>query len=163
MVEYGSRYGGTFLIHDESLYELYRYNKWELPKHLHHGMIHPFKLREKGNNINYEYLCFHDINNNPNNKFIVHNKILEEILKREYNVKHITKIEYPNFNLNITNKLSKQEESYYKKCFGIDNNKLNMLLIGGANDIKLPNYAFKILDKLNDSGIDTELYLFYNK
>ena len=160
MIINGMKYGGTFLIHDESLYELYSYNSW-VPKNLDN--IHPFELRDKGNNINYEYLCFHDITKNLNNKFIVHNKILENIMKKNYNVKYINTIEYPNFNLNICDKFSQNEELYYKNLFNLNNNSLNMLLIGGVSDIKLPNYAFKIIDKLNDLGIDTELYLFYNK
>ena len=32
MIIYGKKYGGTFLIHDETLFELYRWNSW-LPKH----------------------------------------------------------------------------------------------------------------------------------
>ena len=160
MIKNGVKYGGTFLIHDESLFELYSYNRW-VPKHL--SDIHPFTLRDKGNNINYEYLCFHEITNNINNKFIVHNQILENIMKKNYNVRNITILEYPNFNLNIFDKLTSQEELYYKNLFKINSKSLNILLIGGVSDIKLPNYAFKLLDKLNDSGIDTELFLFYNK
>jgi len=159
MIIYGKNYGGTFLIHDETLFELYQWNKW-VPKSLE--TIHPFKLREM-KSIDYKYLCFHDILNNPDNKIIVHNDLLKNIIKNNYNINNIYVIEYPNFNFNIFNKLTANEIQYYKKKLDIDNNKLNLLLIGGVSDIKLPNYAFKILDKLIYSGIDTDLYLFYNK
>ena len=159
MIIYGKQYGGTFLIHDETLFELYQWNK-SVPESF--AMIHPFKLRDMSI-IDYKYLCFHDILENPDNKIIVHNESLKNIIKNTYNVNNIYVIKYPNFNLNICNKLTDNEIKYYKKKLNIDNNKLNLLLIGGVSDIKLPNYAFKILDKLIYSGIDTDLYLFYNK
>jgi len=160
MIQYGLKYGGTFLFHDETLYELYLYNKW-VPNNLE--LIHPTHLREKGNNINNEYRCFHDICNNSNNKVIVHNQNLKDIILNTYNVKDICCIEYPNFNLNIFNKLTEIERLYYRKILEIDNNKLNILMIGGLCQFKLPYYTFKLLDKLNDSGIDTDLYIFFNK
>jgi hypothetical protein len=160
IIIYSMNLGGTFIIHDESLYELYCHNKW-VPNSLE--KIHPFKLREMGDKINYEYLCFHDITNNPNNKFIVHNDNLKNILKKNYNINKINLIKYPNFNLNIFDKLTKKETEYYKEILNINDKKLNILIVGGASDLKLINYSFKILDKLIDKGIDSELYLFYNK
>jgi hypothetical protein len=161
MVINGKDIGGTFLIHDETLYELYCWNKW-MPTNLE--PIHPFKLRELGTNIDYSYLCFHDITRNSNkNKYIVHNYILENIFKNHYNVENITTIKYPVFNLNIIDKLNKYEISRIKQCLNINSKKLNLLVIGGISDTKLPNYAFKILDKLIEKGLDTELYIFNNK
>ena len=160
MLIYGLQYGGTYLIHDETLNELYNWAKW-LPKDF--TQIHPFIIREMGTNIDYKYTCFHDIVCNKNNKIIVHNDTLKNIIKNNYNFNNICVIKFPNYNLNLFNKLTANEIQYYKKKLYIDTNKLNLLLIGGVSDVKLPNYAFKILDKLIDFGIDTDLYLFYNK
>jgi len=161
MIQYGTVIGGTFLIHDETLFELYSHNRW-VPKKL--KRIHPFTLREKGSNIDHSYLCFHDITRNSDkNKYIVHNYILENILKDKYCVKKIITLKYPNFNFNIMNKLNEYEITKIKTAMAISDKKLNMLLIGGVGAVKLPYYAFKILDKLNAMGIDTDLYIYYNK
>ncbi len=160
MIKYGQNYGGTFLIHDETLYELYITNKWNLNNL---EPIHTTHLREKGNNIDNKYRCFHDILNNSNNKVIVHNQNIKDVILNTYNVKEIFCIEYPNFNLNIFHKLTEIERLYYRKILGIDNNKLNLLMIGGIHEVKLPYYSFNLFDKLNDYGIDTDLYIFCKK
>jgi hypothetical protein len=160
MILYGKEIGGTFLIHDETLYELYVWNKW-VPSKLQ--PIEPFKLRESGSDIDYSYLCFHDICNKPENKIIVHNHTLENIFKKNYGVKNITTIDYPNYNLNLIDKLNKDEIEYIRNKLNIDNKKLNLLIIGGFSPMKLPAYSFKLLDSLIKNGIDTELYIFYNK
>lgn len=159
MIHYGKAFGGTFLIHDESLYELYTANKM-IPKSL--SQIHPFKLREKGTNIDYKYLCFHDIMN-AKNKYIVHNANLKNILEREYNIQNINILEYPNFNLSINYKLTMNEINIIKKAMNIDDDTINLFVIGGVSDIKLPNYSFKILDRLNEMNCPSKLYIFYNK
>jgi glycosyltransferase involved in cell wall biosynthesis len=160
MIINGINFGGTFLIHDETLYELYCWNKWF---NLSLQQIHPFKLREMGSNIDYSYLCFNDITKNPNNKFIVHNYNFEKILRQNYNVNNIVVLEYPNFNLNIMNKYNENQLKIYKKAFHLKDETMYLLVIGGISEVKLPNYAFKLLDKLIEKGIDTELLIFYNK
>ena len=59
MIHYGKRYGGAFLIHDETMFELYSHKNWIDNKELE--PIHSVKLREKCNNINNLYRCFADI------------------------------------------------------------------------------------------------------
>jgi len=162
MIIFGKKYGGTFLIHDETLFNLYNHNKW-LPNNL--KSLDPSCLREKGNDIDYKYRCFHDITENSNNKFIVHNDTMKNIIIKEYNhnINNIIELSLIPGGMNIFDKLTENEIKYYSKILDIDNNKLNLLLIGGINDVKLPNYCFKILDKLNNLGIDTCLYIFFNK
>ncbi len=168
MLSYSKNIGGTFLIHDETLYELYHYSyncKNIKPTNItipNINFINHYQLREKSLAVSFDHMCFHDIISN-NNKYIVHNNTLKKRIQNYYNITNITSLKFPNYNFNIINKLNPDEIKIYQNHLKMDNNKINLLLIGGAVDIKLPNYAIKILDKLNDIGIDTELYIFYNK
>jgi hypothetical protein len=106
MIKYGSKLGGYYLIHDESLYELYSYNNW-LPESF--DKISPFLLREK--NIIDKYLCFHEIIDTKSKGIIVHNKKLLENIKKVYKYNNINYIPFPNYNFNINNKLTFYENN----------------------------------------------------
>ena len=128
MIIYGSKLGGCFLIHDESLYELYKWNNW-IPHD--YSDISCFKLREIG--ITNKYLCFHDLVNKPDNQIIVHNKQLCENIKNVYNFHSVFVIKFPNYNFSINDKLLDFEV----------NDLLNLNKININNSLKLNNFNWQ--------------------
>jgi len=159
MIKYGKDIGGTFLIHDETLYELY-YHTGELPSYL--DIIDPIEIRKMGHTVDRRYLCFHEISKREH-KFIVHNEQLMNILKDHYEASEIFCVDYPTYNFEENDKLSESDVIRYRKLFGLDSKKVNLFLIGGLSSVKFPMYSFKILDTLIDLGVDATLSIFYNK
>ena len=156
IVKYGSRFGGCFICHDETFYEFYQWKKW-LPNYVDN--ISAFTMRESG--LINKRLCFHDIVNKQNNQIVVHNKTLCENIKNVYNFRNVNFINFPNYNLDISDKLTEKEVNDLLDVNEIDSKKLNILFLGAAHNFKCPNYAIKIFELLNNRNIDTDLYCFY--
>ena len=154
MIILGKKFGGCFLLHDETLFELYNHNNW-IPSNI----SIPHNLREITSNNKYNMLCFHDL---IENEIIVHNDNLLNIFKNKLNCRHVFKISFPNYNLNSSDKLYLFQENELRKKLNIDNMKFNIFQIGGlAYDVKCFNYNLKIFEELNNRGIDTYFYIFY--
>ena len=138
IINYLKLFGGACIMHDESLVELY----WgRLDKNF-------CTDREKG----YTSLAFDDIiNADP---FIIHSKILQNIIMKYYNKQTIY---IPFCPYNNLQKYEKTVINEFKKNNNIDGD-INIVVNGNIIQIKCPLQVIKVCEKLKNAGINAKVY-----
>ena len=88
----------------------------------------------------------------------MHNNVMKNVIIKEYNINinNIIELSFIPQEMNIFDKLTENEIKYHRKILDIDNNKLNLLMIGGISDFKLPNYCFKIFSSSSNTASNSE-------